>query len=283
MTVREPVDRVVVATRDVTLGEFRCPVTYSNFSDAGPITHHVVAFPRSAVWIERASMRRFVADPCCATIYNPADPYRRFPISPDGDLADWLGVSERMPRDAVRDLSAGDAEEPRPFRHVRAAVSTEVYLAQRRLFEYAASDEPDLLAIEESAMDVLARVLQSAYGTGGRNEPVPTRRGRPRRTLAEEAKAALHESLFENLGISDLSERIGVSAFHLCRTFRAETGMTIHEYRREVRLRVALGMTSAYRGNIAALALHTGFYSHSHFTTAFKLAFGVSPSIPVRS
>lgn len=273
----EACDQIVFSTPDVTLGKFRCPVTYPGFSDAGPINHYVVAFPRSSVWIEREHTRRFVADPCCATIYNPADPYRRFPISPEGDLADWLGVSERLARDAVRDLNVADAEAERPFRHVRAPVATNVYFTQRRLFEDAAEGNADILAVEESVMEILARVLRSAYGVAAAASP------HRRRNLVEDAKAVLHGALFENLGINDLSERVGVSAFHLCRTFRCETGKTLHEYRREVRLRVALGMTSTYRGNIAALALRTGFYSHSHFSTAFRRAFGVSPSIQVLS
>jgi AraC-like DNA-binding protein len=275
----EPCDQVVFSTPDVTLGQFRCPVTYPGFNDAGPINHHVIAFPRSSVWIERESMRRFVADPCCATIYNPADPYRRYPIAPEGDLADWLGVSEQLARDAVRHLSLRDAEEARPFRHVRARVTTSVYLAQRRLFEYSITDDADALAVEEWAMEILTSVLRSAYGVPA-NAMKPPRRGRPRRDLVEDAKAAILGALFENLGIIELSERTGVSPFHLCRTFRSETGMTLHEYRREIRLRVALGLTSDYRGSIAALAVRTGFYSHSHFTTAFRRAFGVSPSMP---
>ncbi|HEX6941577.1 MAG TPA: hypothetical protein VF128_01550, partial [Gemmatimonadaceae bacterium] len=96
--VPEPCDRVVFATGDVVAGEFRCPTSYRAFATAGRINHYVVAFPRTSVWIERETLPPFVADPGFATIYNPHQPYQRRPISPDGDLSDWLGVSERLTR-----------------------------------------------------------------------------------------------------------------------------------------------------------------------------------------
>jgi hypothetical protein len=130
----EPCDRIVFATRDVVAGEFRCPTSYPAFTSAGRIHHYIVAFPRTSVWIERQHERRFVSDPGSATVYNPGDLYARYPISPEGDLSDWLGISEHLARDIVRRFSEYDADHPEPFRHVRAAVENEVYLAQRHLF-----------------------------------------------------------------------------------------------------------------------------------------------------
>jgi AraC-like DNA-binding protein len=86
-------------------------------------------------------------------------------------------------------------------------------------------------------------------------------------------------TLFENLSVSELASRIGVSVFHLCRTFRASTGSTLHAYRRDMRLRTAANLTRTYRGHLAALALEVGFYSHSHFSAAFRRAFGHAPSL----
>ena len=128
----EPCDRVVFATNDVVAGEFRCPATYPGFLTAGRINHYIVAFPRTAVWIERERAPRFVADPSFATIYNPGQPYLRHPISPEGDLSDWLGVSECLARDAVRRFNPGDADHPEPLRHVRAPVSHPRALPDRR-------------------------------------------------------------------------------------------------------------------------------------------------------
>jgi AraC-like DNA-binding protein len=274
---REPCDRVVFATADVALGEFRCPVSYRGFRDAGRINHHVIVFPRASVWIEREDAPRFVADPGLATIFNPRLPYVRAPISPEGDLADWLGVSERFARDAVRQCDHRDAELDEPFRRPFAAVGNEVYVAQRALFTAAARGEIDALDVEERTLEIVGAVLRSSYRSRG-TPGAPPRRGRPRRELVEDAKAAILLRLFENLSVGDLAGQIDVSPFHLCRAFRRETGMTLNAYRRDIRLRTALGLTAEYRGNLSALALRAGFYSHSHFSAAFSRAFGRPPS-----
>jgi AraC family transcriptional regulator len=70
---------------------------------------------------------------------------------------------------------------------------------------------------------------------------------------------------------------VRVSVFHLCRTFRAVTGQTIHAYRTQLRLRAALERVE-YASDLSAVALDLGFSSHSHFTAAFRRAFGVTPS-----
>jgi AraC-like DNA-binding protein len=274
----ESCDQVVYATDDVIAGEFRCPTSYPDFVTAGRINHYVVAFPRTAVWIERESEKRFVADPGSATIYNPDQHYRRFPISPEGDLSDWLGVSERLARDVVRQFNLGDAEHPEPFRHIRAPITNSIYMAQRKLFADFRSAEIDQMLAEEQALEIVATTLALGYRAAHRRVAAKPRRGRPRRELVENAKAAISARLFENLSVCELAERVGVSPFHLCRAFRAESGMTLHAYRRDIRLRAVLGLTAEYRGNLSALALHAGFYSHSHFTTAFRRAFGVLPS-----
>jgi AraC-like DNA-binding protein len=276
----EPCDRTVFATADVVAGEFRCPTSYPSFTSAGRIHHYIVAFPRTSVWIERQQAPRFVADPGSATVYNPGDPYARYPISPEGDLSDWLGISDHLARDIVRRFSERDADHPEPFRHVRAVVGNDVYLAQRHLFSRLSHPGANRLDIEERAIAIISRVLESAYAaTGTAWSPKGPRRGRARRHLVESAKAAILSRLFENSSVCDVARGIDVSPYHLCRSFRAETGLTLHAYRKAIRLRTTLGLTEAYRGNLSALALHAGFCSHSHFTTAFRSAFGVSPSI----
>lgn len=271
--VADASDRVAFASSDVILGEFRCPAWHPDFSVAGPINHHVVVFPREAVWIEREDVPRFVADPAVATIYNPRQPYRRSAISARGDRADWLGVSDRLAREVIRAFSPGDAEREDVFRHPRAVVGNDVYVAQRQLFGRLASPDVDPLEVEERALAIMGDVMRSAYGASSGTGEVRVR------DVVENAKAVIMSRLFENLPVGELADLAGVSAFHLCRTFRASTGMTLHGYRRDMRLRTMLGVTAAHRGSLSALALDGGFSSHSHFTTAFRRAFGRPPSL----
>ena len=66
--------------------------------------------------------------------------------------------------------------------------------------------------------------------------------------------------------------------FHLCRSFRRATGLTLHAYRDEVRLRLALERLQHGERDLSRLALDLGYSSHSHFTAAFRHTFDMPPS-----
>jgi transcriptional regulator GlxA family with amidase domain len=108
--------------------------------------------------------------------------------------------------------------------------------------------------------------------------PQRTRTRARHRQLAEEAKDAIAASLGESIGLQELGHRIGQSPFHLARVFRQETGYSLHEFRLQLRLRIALERLGDSVGSLTGLAIDLGFASHSHFTTAFGREFGKTPS-----
>jgi AraC-like DNA-binding protein len=63
----------------------------------------------------------------------------------------------------------------------------------------------------------------------------------------------------------------------LSRRFHEATGLTLHHYRAQLRLRAALELIEA-RTPLTEVALEVGYSSHSHFTEAFREAYGVPPS-----
>jgi AraC family transcriptional regulator len=253
---------------------FRCPVTDPAFATAGLIDTFHVCFPRTAVWLEYEDTPRFVADATRATLYNPRQPFRRDRLSHDGDHTDWIALDPSVARDVVAHLCPADAEAERAFRFPSASVGQSTYLAQRALFNDAERGLADRLEVEERAIAVVSTVLAGAYA-----RPHPVRQAAERtRALVESAREAILHTLFENIGVTELATRLNVSVFHLCRVFRAATGTSLHNYRRDLRLRAALGFIPEHRGQLSSLALRVGFNSHSHFTAAFRQAFGVAPS-----
>jgi AraC-like DNA-binding protein len=256
------------------MGTFRCPVTHTAFETVGDIDTFHICFPRTAVWLEYENAPRFVADASRATLYNPRQSFRRARISPEGDHTDWIAFDESLVRDVVAHFSPGDAGSERAFRFGMADVCQSVYMAQRALFNEVDVIPNDRLEVEERAVAILSSVLANAYAS----RPSHPRTTPRTQQLVEHAREVMLASLCENLGVADIAARLDVSAFHLCRVFRASTGMTLHAYRRDMRLRAALGLIPRHRGHLSSLALHVGFYSHSHFTAAFRRAFGVSPA-----
>ena len=80
------------------------------------------------------------------------------------------------------------------------------------------------------------------------------------------------------LSLDEIARMVHCSPFHLARVFRRETGLPIHQYRNQLRLRGALERMTDPRADLSGIALDVGFSSHSHLTSAFRAAFGVSPS-----
>lgn len=101
---------------------------------------------------------------------------------------------------------------------------------------------------------------------------------RPRRDLVHDVESLLSGRWDEGLRLRDLASAVGVSGFHLCRTFRRATGTTLHQYRHRLRVRSSLEAVCETATPLTSIALETGFSSHSHFTSSFRQEFGRPPS-----
>jgi AraC family transcriptional regulator len=130
------------------------------------------------------------------------------------------------------------------------------------------------LYVEEQIFDLLEQVLAAAY-----RRAAPAETGR---SAADDLTRACCELLgrrfAQPLTLSEIAETLDVSPFHLCHTFRRVTGATLHAYRNELRLRSALERLERGDCDLTRLALDLGYSSHSHFTSSFRLLFGVPPS-----
>jgi AraC-like DNA-binding protein len=266
-------DRVIFESPAVSAGQFRCPVGHPRFEDTGPTRQYCFVFPRNACWIEQQDHRPFVADSTVVPLYNRGQPYRRGVIDDGGDVTDWFGVAPEVLREmlAAIDPAAGDRAEvlfTRPF----APASRTTFLLQRRVFRHLTATEgvPDAMFVEEAVLTALADVLARSHAPRDRRET-------PQFDVAQRAREQLNRTFRSADGLLDVARAVGVSPFHLCRVFRHETGHTLHAYRTELRLRWSLGAL-VDGGDILSVALAAGFAHHSHFTGAFRRAFGLTPS-----
>lgn len=80
------------------------------------------------------------------------------------------------------------------------------------------------------------------------------------------------------LKMSDLAERVALSVSQFNRAFRKRFRTTPHAYLSNIRLNAACQLLVASDLPIAEIALRTGFYDQSHFTSRFVRRNGVPPS-----
>jgi AraC family transcriptional regulator len=276
-----PPSRLLLDTGTLRMGRFEVAPTHANFAREGQMRRHEFVFPRTSVWIEHPGRRPFVADPTTVTFYNREEPYARRMLDPQGDRCDWYALDERVLEDAVREIDPWIAERPdRPFRFPHGPVDPLSYARQRLVAHYVAGTAaPDPVFVEEEMLAVLRRVLRQAYAREGARA-VPSRAIRPAaaRELVERVRTYALAHLGERLTLARLSAAAGCTPFHLCRGVRAATGETLHGWLVRLRLQVSLERVAEPRGDLTTIALDLGFSSHSHFTEAFRRAFGVPPS-----
>lgn len=91
------------------------------------------------------------------------------------------------------------------------------------------------------------------------------------------AKEILHSRSGERLSLSEIAGEVGVSPVYLTQEFTRAEGIPLYRYQRRLRLGRALAEL-ADCDSITGLALDLGFCSHSHFTSAFRSSFGLTPS-----
>ena len=276
----QPVDSVLFEGSVASIGAFRCPVGHPSFRDTGPIERCIVVFPRTSVWIRHEGSRPFVADPNVVTIYNRAQRYERAPLSPDGDRCDWFALSDGAARDVVAAFDQGASEQDRgPFTLQHAPGTPRLYLAQRCLARRVATAAADALETEEAVIGIVAHVLALAYQRPPAPFAIRSAALRRRRDLVEHAKAELVRTVSANRSAADLAHTIGTSVFHLCRIFRAHTGRTMHEYRTELRVRLALELLAeeSARTSLSQVAFQLGFASHAHFVRLCRQHLGAPP------
>ena len=267
----KPVERVVFHSDVVAMGTFRCGSAEPLYRDSGPCTHHTFVFPRTSTAIRHDGGASFVGSPLSVSLYNQHQRYSRGAIDPI-DASDWFVLSDQVLVSAIAEFDpAVEERRDRPFRVPVTAIDGETYMQQRRLFEAVAADDIDPLLVEERALQIFGRVLASVYGPSA--EPLEPD------DVVEHAKEIIVRRCTSNVPLRELAALVGVSPFHLCRSFRASTGRTITTFRHELRLRIALERLSERTLDLTDLALDLGYSSHSHFTAAFRRRFGTTPAL----
>ena len=211
-------------------------------------------------------------------------PYRVSHPSDCGDSGTVLSLAPDLLHDMTREWYPAIDEHPaQPFPQLAMRCSSAHYLQHRALvqaLETGTADADDPLWVETAALALQAQLLSAAYRT-----VTPQKSGRRLHThadhhdRAEAARAVLSRRLGEKLSLADVADEVHLSPFHLARIFRQHTGVSLHRYLTQLRLRAALDRLLQEPCDLAALALELGFSSHSHFTERFRQEFACSPSM----
>lgn len=105
------------------------------------------------------------------------------------------------------------------------------------------------------------------------------RQQRVARDRVDAVMAILKRSLTEPPSLEEIGREVGCSPFYLSRTFSKETGVTIPQFVRQLRLERAAELLKSGEYNVTEAAMEVGYSSLSHFSQAFHQQFGCCPGL----
>lgn len=106
---------------------------------------------------------------------------------------------------------------------------------------------------------------------------------RPIQLSQEQEKLALtlryiHQNYSSIDSISEIADKLYVTKYHLCHTFKAATGLTLVEYINHIKIRQDCNLLKCTKKSVTQIGTDCGFNSSTYFCKTFKKMIGRAPS-----
>lgn len=230
-----------------------------------------LVFPYRGVYVHHIGREEVVAEANQVLFFNAYEDYRvSHPVAGgDGSLTLVIEESqlhELAPADLLR-RSSRLAFRQRRIR-VDSRAQALIALLRHNLHQKVAEPlEAEVLALT---------LVRQALGPRRSRSRVPDATV-GRKKLADRAKLVLAGDLMRRWTLADVAGDLRVSPVYLTQVFQQVEGLPLYRYQLQLRLARALDLIARYN-DLTTLALDLGFSSHSHFSAAFRRAYGCSPS-----
>ena len=253
-----------VAIRDVYC---RGSCRHQSAEECATVTQLV--FPYRGVYLRHLGQDQAVAEANQLLFFNAHEGYRVSHPTSGGDASLTLTISEPLLAELAPVAFLRDRATPtfRWQRHlIDARAQALVALLRHNLRESVA--EP--LEAESLALTLVGRAL-GLRTTHAANASVGRRR------LVDRIKVVVASDLARRWSLCEIAEEVGGSPVYLTQVFQQVEGLPLYRYQLRLRLARALDLIAEYH-DLTTLGLDLGFSSHSHFSAAFRQAYGRSPS-----
>ena len=96
--------------------------------------------------------------------------------------------------------------------------------------------------------------------------------------IVEKIKNIVQSNLTEEVPVKEIAERVGISQYYMCHLFKKTTGLTITDYKNEMKITKAKELLVHSDKKIADVSYECGFGSESYFSKLFLESEKISPS-----
>ena len=88
----------------------------------------------------------------------------------------------------------------------------------------------------------------------------------------------LQDHLADDVSLAELAALVGLSSYHLCRAFKASTGLPPHRWRLARRIERARELLEHSEISITDVAAAVGYEDPSQLAAVFRKTLGMSPT-----
>lgn len=228
-----------------------------------------LVFPYRGVYVRHLGHDQAVAEANQVLFFNSTEGYRvSHPVS-GGDASLSLAVSEPQLRELAPATFLRDSATF-AFRRQRLRIDARAQALAALLRHSLRQNFAEPLEAESLALTLVQRAL-GARTTHAAGASI----GRQR--LVDRAKLVLASDLGRRWTLAEIAAEVRGSPVYLTQVFQQVEGLPLYRYQLRLRLARALDLIAQY-DDLTALSLDLGFSSHSHFSAAFRRAYGRSPS-----
>jgi AraC family transcriptional regulator len=232
-----------------------------------------LVFPYRGVYVRHLGSDQAVAEANQVMFFNANEGYRVSHPVPGGDANLTVVISESVlrelaPASYLRDGNGDGANLAFRQQRLRIDARAQALVAMLRHSLRQKIAEP--LEAESLTLTLVQRSLglRTTHAAGASI-------GRQR--LVDRIKLVLASDLARRWTLTEIASEVRGSPVYLTQVFQQVEGQPLYRYQLRLRLARALDLLAEY-DDLTALSLELGFSSHSHFSAAFRGAYGRSPS-----
>lgn len=259
----------LLKTSSVTLRDVVCCGEHRHRS-AEECSHATnLVFPYRGVYVRHVGRNEAVAEANQVLFFNAAESYCVSHPLVGGDaclslVIDAALLRELVPQEHWRVGAALAFKEQR--RRIDARAQALVALLRHSLMQGAAETlEAETLTLTLVRRALSERTSTTAGSTAGRQK------------LVNRTKLVLSSDLARRWTLAQIGLEVGVSPVYLTQVFQQVEGMPLYRYQLRLRLARALDLLGRC-DDLSGLGMDLGFSSHSHFSAAFRQAYGRTPA-----
>ncbi len=261
--------QTLLNTPTVTVTDVVCSGACRHKSEEECATETHLVFPYRGVYVRHVGRDDAVAEANQVLFFNAWEGYRVSHPVAGGDVCLDLAIDNSLLRELAPRESVRDGENPtfvRQRRRIDPRAQALVALLRHSLRKgIAESLEAESLALVLAQRALGPRTSHAAGASFGQQR------------LVDRVKLVLAGDLARRWTLDEIAVEVGGSPVYLTQVFQRVEGVPLYRYQMRLRLARALDLIDQY-DDLSALSLDLGFSSHSHFSAAFRQAYGRSPT-----